>query len=562
MSEEMKGTTRYLDATVMEYALLDHARLRTPYGTQDDVRAYAAGGEKAALHDLALALADMASRTGISWTTASDTAPTFRDGGTEAYVELRRDQPNGHYSHLDAEAYLCTADGPRCIARLNLTEPGDIPSTVSGADGLASRIADRLNHPQFPKAGAYGPTAGRMGDWYRGVEERFAAMSEENRRTRAIEPDEEAYHVGTGMYVTAEQFADVLPSPLLANRFVIMSFGYDADQASLHWNDMDYWSDEAAETAITDGDEDGCYWTGCMWDEDDYPDRLETPGMEEPHRAVPADGRWNRPAAHADGHDPTDGGMMVWINKDTGVVLSKDGHTLFVDLVAEDEERERLAERSGLADPHGDIPDKEYLEAAVIIHDNGHAHGECYATDRHTGMVRFGRFELTDMELNQLGRELPFLADREDPRKGQERLGRFFGGSPYVRHSERYVGGGRHEANPDIRAGIADYLDAALAEYRESGYSAYEGGMSMTGYQTRDLSDIKAFISYIASSPDCPATTTLRSWAEYEDLSDHAGFLTDLLDEARGRLDGFGLSGPECGAGVDADAMGVQGPAR
>lgn len=139
MSEEMKGTTRYLDATVMEYALLDHARLRTPYGTQDDVRAYAAGGEK-------------------------------------------------------------------------------------------------------------------------------------------------AYHVGTGMYVTAEQFADVLPSPLLANRFVIMSFGYDADQASLHWNDMDYWSDEAAETAITDGDEDGCYWTGCMWDEDDYPDRLETPGMEESAR--------------------------------------------------------------------------------------------------------------------------------------------------------------------------------------------------------------------------------------------------------------------------------------
>lgn len=56
---------------------------------------------------------------------------------------------------------------------------------------------------------------------------------------------------------------------------------------------------------------------------------------------------------------------MVWINKDTGVVLSKDGHTLFVDLVAEDEERERLAERSGLADPHGDMPDKEYLEAAV-----------------------------------------------------------------------------------------------------------------------------------------------------------------------------------------------------
>lgn len=113
-----------------------------------------------------------------------------------------------------------------------------------------------------------------------------------------------------------------------------------------------------------------------------------------------------------------------------------------------------------------------------------------------------------------------------------------------------------------MRTATIRRMEAALAEYREGGYSAYEGGMSMTGYQTRDLSDIKAFISYIASSPDCPATTTLRSWAEYEDLSDHAGFLTDLLDEARGRLDGFGLSGPECGAGMDADAMGVQGPAR
>ena len=140
MSEEMKGTTRYLDATVMEYALLDHARLRTPYGTQDDVRAYAAGGEKAALHDLALALADMASRTGISWT-ASDTAPTFRDGGTEAYVELRRDQPNGHYSH------------PR---------RGSVPSAPrTGRD--ASRGSTRQPNPETFRPPSAGPTASRPG---------------------------------------------------------------------------------------------------------------------------------------------------------------------------------------------------------------------------------------------------------------------------------------------------------------------------------------------------------------------------------------------------------------
>ena len=121
------------------------------------------------------------------------------------------------------------------------------------------------------------------------------------------------------------------------------------------------------------------------------------------------------------------------------------------------------------------------------------------------------------------------------------------------------MGGGRHEANPDIRAGIADYLDAALAEYRESGYSAYEGGMSMTGYQTRDLSDIKAFISYIASSPDCPATTTLRSWAEYEDLSADAASLADMLSDAREQLDGYGLGS---GTGMTPAAPDVQGPAR
>lgn len=171
MSEEMKGTTRYLDATVMEYALLDHARLRTPYGTQDDVRAYAAGGEKAALHDLALALADMASRTGISWT-ASDTAPTFRDGGTEAYVELRRDQPNGHYSHLDAEAYLCTADGrdasrgstspnPETFRPPSAGPTASRPGSPTGSTIRSSRRPAPTGRP--PTAWATGTAASRSG---------------------------------------------------------------------------------------------------------------------------------------------------------------------------------------------------------------------------------------------------------------------------------------------------------------------------------------------------------------------------------------------------------------
>ncbi len=93
-------------------------------------------------------------------------------------------------------------------------------------------------------------------------------------------------------------------------------------------------------------------------------------------------------------------------------------------------------------------------------------------------MVRFGRFELTDMELNQLGRELPSSQTARTRERGRRGWAVSSGGSPYVRHSERYVGGGRHEANPDIRAGIADYLDAALTEYPGKRYSAYEGGMA------------------------------------------------------------------------------------
>ena len=37
---ELKTTTRYLDATLLEHSLLRNARLRTPYGMQEGVPAY------------------------------------------------------------------------------------------------------------------------------------------------------------------------------------------------------------------------------------------------------------------------------------------------------------------------------------------------------------------------------------------------------------------------------------------------------------------------------------------------------------------------------------------
>lgn len=115
---ELKTTTRYLDATLLEHSLLRNARLRTPYGMQEGVPAYTTETEGMMLHDLTLALADMACRTGISWNT--DPTPIFRDGDTEVSIVLERDQPNDHYSHLDAQQriYGHTAVLSKCGIRI------------------------------------------------------------------------------------------------------------------------------------------------------------------------------------------------------------------------------------------------------------------------------------------------------------------------------------------------------------------------------------------------------------------------------------------------------------
>lgn len=87
-------------------------------GMQEGVPAYTTETEGMMLHDLTLALADMACRTGISWNT--DPTPTFRDGDTEVSIVLERDQPNDHYSHLDAQQriYGHTAVLSKCGIRI------------------------------------------------------------------------------------------------------------------------------------------------------------------------------------------------------------------------------------------------------------------------------------------------------------------------------------------------------------------------------------------------------------------------------------------------------------
>ena len=262
------------DIGVRESALLDPS-LPTTRGRQGAaISALLSADERAAVHDVVLALADMAERTGTAW--SAEPELTFRGGGSEVPVVLFRgtDEDRPAYLSVDAFASPRGSGGPRLLASYGITDT--IMTSLDGADDLASVVAESLGHPRVPPAGSCGPTATRMSEWYRGVMDRLTALGEENLRTRAIEPGEEAYHVAEGVYVTERQFSDVLPGPTLRNRFIMMSFGvgWDPDEASLRWSDWDYWSDAAADLAVAAGGEDGCYWTSCEWAEEDYPGQL------------------------------------------------------------------------------------------------------------------------------------------------------------------------------------------------------------------------------------------------------------------------------------------------
>ncbi len=79
----------------------------------------------------------------------------------------------------------------------------------------------------------------------------------------------------------------------------------------------------------------------------------------------------------------------------------------------------------------------------------------------------------------------------------------------------------------------------------------------MTGYRARPVRHQGLHLLHrprtVPPRPPCAPGRSTR------DLSDHAGFLADLLDEAHGRLDGFGLSRAGMQTGMDADAIGIQG---
>ncbi|OZG59904.1 hypothetical protein BLEM_2079 [Bifidobacterium lemurum] len=180
--------------------------------------------------------------------------------------------------------------GAGILGRLPIGHAADPydPSESVDADAFAADVVKLLGvpmRPPIPPAGSYGPGIERMGAWEKRISDRLYALSEENLRTRAIEPDEECYHVGLGSYVTEEQMDEVLPEGIEHDRFVVIACrAVDDDEASLNWNNDDFWASRV-DSAIEEDDGSGCYWTSCSWDEIDY---LEAAGGMDAGTAGPA----------------------------------------------------------------------------------------------------------------------------------------------------------------------------------------------------------------------------------------------------------------------------------
>lgn len=165
---------------------------------------------------------------------------------------------------------------------------------------------------------------------------------------------------------------------------------------------------------------------------------------------------------------------MVMIDETEGIEFDSDGRGCSVTLLTEDGQSLRgLADRAGiwteLEERHPGLTPERILQGdhavfgCIVIHDNLRAHGEFGM--EFDGDAAFGRFELTDVELNMLGKKLPRLADTDELKAFFSHAG---GGGGRLTQSERSTAYGRHEPDANTVSDISEYLKDALTEYRNA----------------------------------------------------------------------------------------------
>ena len=221
---------------------------------------------------------------------------------------------------------------------------------------------------------------------------------------------------------------------------------------------------------------------------------------------------------------------MVMIDETEGIEFDSDGRGCSVTLLTEDGQSLRgLADRAGiwteLEERHPGLTPERILQGdhavfgCIVIHDNLRAHGDFGM--EFDGDAAFGRFELTDVELNMLGKKLPRLADTDELKAFFSHAG---GGGGRLTQSERSTAYGRHEPDANTVSDISEYLKDALTEYRNA-----------PSWMRRDpWSDdpIENFIGYLRSGY-CPATTRLHSAEEHRSLEIQSENLSLMLGDAR-----------------------------
>ena len=87
---------------------------------------------------------------------------------------------------------------------------------------------------------------GRAMEWFRAKHDELAETAQANLAAHDLEPGQEAYHLDSLHYATAEQMEAICPTGIDFDRYATLangSVGYD--EADAHWDDAAWWDEQA-----------------------------------------------------------------------------------------------------------------------------------------------------------------------------------------------------------------------------------------------------------------------------------------------------------------------------
>ena len=101
-------------------------------------------------------------------------------------------------------------------------------------------------------------------EWFRAKHDELAGTARANLAAHDLEPGQEAYHLDSLHYATAEQMEAICPTGIDFDRYATLangSVGYD--EADAHWADAAWWDEQARAMwdEVDDIPDDGLYWT-------------------------------------------------------------------------------------------------------------------------------------------------------------------------------------------------------------------------------------------------------------------------------------------------------------